>query len=69
MRRECEMIKEDILDTDFDSYRYIAGEEICDNEIEPLVEALCNSGYDSYWVTEVEEVDGEEVEYYVINKI
>lgn len=68
MRTEVAMIKEDILETTFDDYRYIRNEELMDDDVELLVEALCDAGCDCYWITEVEEVNGEEVDYYIIIK-
>lgn len=68
MSYECEMIKEDILETTFDNYRYVRNEELMDGEVEELVESLCEAGCDCYWITEVEELNDEEVEYYVIIK-
>lgn len=68
MRNEVTMIREDILETTFDDYRYIRNEELMDEEVEELVESLCEAGCDCYWITEVDDVNGEEVEYYVIIK-
>ena len=68
MSYECEMIKEGILETTFDNYRYVRNEELMDGEVEELVESLCGAGCDCYWITEVEELNDEEVEYYVIIK-